>query len=80
MFIELIEKNKKNAFEYFVEVRKQQDKNTIVVEGNIYSFITKRGNVKKYIGYDSYRAYRKSEFYPQKAEQVNSFWFVEIKE
>lgn len=41
MFLEQIEKNKKAAFEHLVE-RKKQDKKTVTVNGNEYSYTTKK--------------------------------------
>lgn len=48
MFIERIEKNRRDAFTHFVEVIKKQNKDTITVNGDIFSYNTKRGIVKKY--------------------------------
>lgn len=72
-----IEKNRKAAFEHLVE-NKKQSRLTIVVNGNEYSYTTKKGLVKRYIGFNSYEAYKKSGLYPRKAERVNGFCFVEI--
>lgn len=79
MFLEQIGKNKKSSFEHLVECKKQ-NKDTVVVNGNEFSFTTKRGLLKKYIGFNSFHEYRKSELYPNKAEQVNGFYFVAMKE
>lgn len=76
----LIEKNRKEAFEHLVEIKKQ-DKNTVVVEGNIYSFKTKRGITKRYIAFVSWDEYKKSGLIYKanyKLERVNGFIFVEI--
>lgn len=72
------ENNQRVAFEHLVEIKKQ-DKNTVVVEGNTYSFKTKRGLLKQYIGFYSYEAYRKSEYYPTQPERCNGFLFVQLK-
>lgn len=77
MFLEQIDKNRKTAFEHLVECKKQ-NKETVVVNGNKYSYTTKRGLLKKYIGFNSFKEYKGSELYPNKAEQVNGFYFVEI--
>lgn len=57
-----IETNRQEAFKYFVEVIKKQNKEL----------------VKKFIGFNSFDEYKKSELYPKKAEQVNGFYFVAI--
>lgn len=77
MLLEQIKKNKKAAFEHLVEYKKQ-NKETIVIDGNKYSYTTKRGLQKNYIGFNSFNEYRKSEQYPNKSEQVNGFYFVEV--
>lgn len=74
-----IENNKRAAFEHLVEIKKQ-DKNTVAVEGNIYSYKTKRGLLKRYVGFYSYEAYRKSEYYTIQPERCNGFLFVLLKE
>ena len=79
MYDFLGEKNRISAFEHFVENLKKQNKETIVVNGNEYSYTTKRGLVKKYIAFNTFEAYRKSEFYPNnKMERIQGFFFVEI--
>lgn len=78
MFLEQIDKNKKSSFEHLVECKKQ-NKDTVVVNGNEFSYTTKRGLLKKYIGFNSFNEYKKSELYPNHAEKVNGFYFVEIK-
>lgn len=50
MFLSQIKKNKRLAFEHLVEIKKQ-NKETIVVNGNEYSYTTKRGLVKTYVGF-----------------------------
>lgn len=77
MFLGLIDKNREMAFEHLVEYKKQ-NKETVVVNGNEYSYTTKRGLIKRYIGFNSFIEYRRSELYPNKAEQVNGFYFVEV--
>lgn len=79
MFLSQIEKNRKFAFEHIVRVRKRQDENTVQVEGNVYSYTTKRGKIKKYIAFNGYNEYKHSQYYPQKAESCDGFWFVEVK-
>lgn len=48
MFMDQIPINKLKAFKHYVEVWKKQDVNTVTVEGDIYSYTTKRGVVKKF--------------------------------
>ena len=74
-----VETNRQEAFKHFVEVIKKQNKDTVVVNGNEFSYTTKRGLIKKFIGFNSFAEYRKSELYPNKADKVNGFYFVEIK-
>lgn len=78
MFLSQIDKNKKSAFEHFVECKKQ-NKNTIVVNGNEFSYTTKRGLIKRFVVFNSFAEYKKSELYPNKAEQVNGFYFIAIE-
>ena len=77
MFLEQIDKNKKEAFEHLIQCKKQ-DVETISISGNEYSYTTKRGLIKKYYGFNSFAEYKKSELYPNKPEQVNGFYFVLI--
>ena len=49
MFLSQIEKNKRLAFEHLVEIKKQ-NKETIIVNGNEFSYTTKRGLVKRFVG------------------------------
>ena len=77
MFLSQIERNKKSAFEHLVECKKQ-DKNSVVVNENEYSYTTKRGVVKKFIGFNSFIEYKKSEFYLNRVERVNGFYFVAL--
>ena len=74
----LIEPNRQEAFKHFVEVIKKQNTETITVNGNEYSYTTKRGLIKRFIGFNSFAEYKKSELYPNKAEQVNGFYFVAL--
>lgn len=74
-----IETNRQEAFKYFVEVIKKQNKDMVVVNGNEFSYTTKKGLVKKFIGFNSFDEYKKSELYPNKAERVNGFYFVAIE-
>lgn len=78
-FSDQIEKNKLAAFKHFVKCWKKQDENTVVVNGNEFSYTTKGGLVKKYAGFNSFNEYKNSEFYPQHPERVNGFVFVGIK-
>ena len=79
MFLEQIDKNKKEAFEHLIKGKKQ-DIDTIFINRNEYSYTTKRGLVKRYYGFNSFSEYKKSELYPNKPEQVNGFYFVLLKE
>ena len=65
------------AFHHLVSIKKQ-DVETVVVNGNLYSYTTKRGVLKTYLGFNSFNEYRKSNLYPRKPEQVNGFYFVPI--
>lgn len=78
-FSDRIETNKIAAFKHFVKCWKKQDENTVVVNGNEYSYTMRGGVVKKYVGFNSFNAYKNSEFYPQHPERVCGFIFVEIK-
>ena len=62
-----IETNRQEAFKYFVEVIKKQNKDMVVVNGNEFSYTTKKGLVKKFIGFNSFDEYKKSELYPNKS-------------
>lgn len=74
----LIEENKRLAFEHLVEIKKQ-DKSTVIVDGDKYSYKTKRGLVKTYIGFNSFKQYQNSNLYPEhREERVNGFSFVEV--
>lgn len=75
MFLSQIKKNKRLAFEHLVEIKKQ-NKETIVVNGNEYSYTTKRGLVKTYVEFNSFKEYQMSNLYPNKVERVNGFYFV----
>lgn len=74
-----IEANKLAAFKHFVKCWKKQDENTVVVNGDEYSYTMKGGVVKKYVGFNSFNEYKNSEFYSQHPERVCGFIFVEIK-
>ena len=74
-----IKANKLAAFTHFVKCYKKQDENTVVVNRNEYSYTTKNGLVKKYVGFNSFNEYKNSEFYPQHPERVCGFIFVEVK-
>lgn len=75
MFLSQIDKNKRLAFEHLVEIKKQ-NKETIVVKDDEFSYTTKRGLVKRFIGFNSFTEYRKSDLYPNKVERVNGFYFA----
>lgn len=75
MLLSQIEKNKRLAFEHLVEIKKQ-DKETIAVNGNEFSYTTKRGLVKRFIGFNSFADYKKSDLYQNKLERVNGFYFA----
>ena len=74
-----VETNRQEAFKHFVEVIKKQNKDTVVVNGNEFSYTTKRGLIKKFIGFNSFAEYKNSELYPNKVEQVNGFYFVAME-
>lgn len=78
MFLEQIEKNRRDAFAHFVEVIKRQNKDTINVNGDIFSYVTKRGVTKKYKAFKTFEEYRKSNIYEKHLEKVNGFIFVEL--
>ena len=78
MFQEQIEKNRVNAFTHFVEVIKKQNKDTISINGDIFSYSTRSGVIKKYKAFKSFDAYRKSDMYENRMERVNGFIFVEL--
>ena len=75
---DLINENKKKSFEHYVVVWKKQNKDTISVNGNKYSYITKKGVLKEFIGFNTFNEYKNSELYPNKAEKVNGFYFVPV--
>lgn len=75
MFLSQIEKNKRLAFEHLVEIKKQ-NKETIIVNGNEFSYTTKRGLVKRFIGFNSFAEYKSSDLYLHKVERVNGFYFA----
>lgn len=75
MFLSQIEKNKRLAFEHLVEIKKQ-NKETIIINGNEFSYTTKRGLVKRFIGFNSFAEYKKSDLYLHKVERVNGFYFA----
>lgn len=75
MFLSQIEKNKRLAFEHLVEIKKQ-NKETIIVNGNEFSYTTKRGLVKRFVGFNSFTEYKKSDLYLHKVERVNGFYFA----
>lgn len=77
MFLEQIDKNRRKAFEHLVEIKKQ-NKETIIVNDNEYSYITKRGLKKRYIAFNSFDDYKNSNLYKNKLEKVEGFLFVEL--
>lgn len=48
MFMSQIPINELNAFKHYVEKWKNQNPNTVEVDGNIYSYKTKRGVIKRF--------------------------------
>lgn len=77
MFLEQIEKNKMLAFLHLVKAKKQ-DEGTVVVNGNLFSYTTKRGVIKTYLCFNSFQEYNKSKLYPNNPERVNGFYFVPV--
>lgn len=78
MFLEQIEKNKIEAFKHLVE-RKRQDKETVFIDDEgYYCYRTKRGLLKSFVSFNSFNEYRKSDFYPEKEERVEGFYFVPL--
>lgn len=75
MLEEQIRKNRYNAFVHLVEMKKQNPE-TIEVNGDDYSYKTKRGILKNYRFFKTFEAYRKSEYYENRLERVNGFLFV----
>lgn len=66
----------KNAFRHLVEIKKQSVE-TIEVLGNKFSYVTKRGLTKKFVGFLTFGEYKKSNI-QGKIERVNGFYFIEI--
>ena len=77
MFFNQIEKNKLLSFKHLIKT-KGYNEDFVKVNGNIYTYSTKRGAIKNYIGFNSFNEYKKSEFYPRKVESVNGFYFVAL--
>lgn len=78
MFLEQIEKNKLEAFKILVE-RKRQSKNTVFInDEGYYCYKTKKGLLKTYVSFNSFKEYEKSDFYPENPERVNGFIFVPL--
>ena len=48
MFQSQIPLNKVNAFKHYVKCWKKQDPDTVEVDGDIYSYKTKRGLIKRF--------------------------------
>lgn len=76
MFLEQRDINRRKAFEHLVEIKKQ-NKDTIMVNGNLFSYITKRGMTKRYIALNSFEEFRKSKLHNHHLERVNGFLFLE---
>ena len=78
MYADRIEKNRIDAFKHFVEVIKKQNPDKVIIEGDIFSYSTKRG-LKK-----TYKAWRSLEECMantnDRIERVNGFVFTEILE
>ena len=67
---ELIKGNRLNAFTCYVRDWKKQDPSTVKREGDVFSYTTKRGNIKRF----------KSVSNVQDATfKVQGFYFREIK-
>lgn len=78
MFLEQISKNREEAFKQLIK-RKNADEETFFIdEDGYYCYRTKRGLLKTYVYFDSFETYRKSDFYPEKEERVNGFYFVSL--
>lgn len=79
MYEELRLKNRENAFRYYVQ-RIKQDPDTVIIEGDNYSFVTKKGIVRRYRAFFSFKEYAKSEYYlsKNKMERVWGFIFVNV--
>lgn len=79
MFLAEREKNRRKAFEYFVEKIKKQNKDTIVFGNEIYQFTTKRGKVYKYLPVSSIEK-AIEDYSNSKIERCNGFVFVLVNE
>jgi len=78
MFLGQAEKNKLNAFKHLVE-QKGQNKDTVFIdEEGYYCYKTKRGLLKTFVSFNSFKEYKKSDFYPKNPERVNGFLFVSL--
>lgn len=78
MFLGRINKNRLEAFKHLVE-RQGQNKETVFIdEEGYYCYRTKRGLLKTFVPFNSFNEYKRSDFYPEKLEQVNGFYFVSL--
>ena len=64
----IIKQNRLAAFKQYVGAWKKQNPDTVKVEGDIYSYRTKRGLVKRFRASDKVTSLK-----------VNSFYFEEIQ-
>lgn len=77
MFISQIPLNKLKAFEHLVELKKQ-DKSTVCVSDNIFTYTDKHGKEISYIGFNTFSEYHASKYYRLQLVRVNGFYFVRI--
>lgn len=78
MFLEQVEKNKLEAFQHLVE-RKGQNKDTVFIDDDgYYCYKTKKGLLKAYVSFNSFKEYEKSDFYPENPERITGFIFVPL--
>lgn len=77
MYLKYVEINRRKAFKHLVEL-KRQDKNTFTVDGNVFSYVTKRGVTKKYKAINGFKEYTETELFHNHLERVNGFLFVEL--
>lgn len=77
MLAKLIEENRLNAFKHFVDVIKKQNAETVEVNGDVYSYTTKRGKKKFYKAWDSLRQCLDAGI-ENKIVRVQTFVFTEL--
>lgn len=78
MFLKQRYKNMIDAFKKLVTMKKQ-NQDTIVIDDLYFSYTTKRGIEKKYMGFYSIQDFFKSIYKSNKFERINGFIFVELK-